>query len=179
MQCILSGILFLEQHLKTIQLTPEVYRPECCPSCGKGGIWCHGNYSRKPDRFSSGAESLNPIPILRFRCSNCGKTCSVLPECLPPRFWYLWCIQQRVLIELLMGKSLREVNQTHRPSRSTCRRWWLRLKDRFLIQRDALCAQISSLREHVTFDAFWKSCFSQLTLSAAMLICNQSGVIIS
>lgn len=63
----------------------EWYRPESCPRCGVGGtlVW-HDLRVRK----KTGA------PVRRLRCSRtnrrgtCGRTVSVVPSCLYPRFWY-------------------------------------------------------------------------------------------
>jgi hypothetical protein len=176
MVCIVAGILSLMQHLKILQETPELYSPKCCPHCGKLGVWMHGHYPRKADRSPRG--ELNPIFIQRFFCPHCQKTCSVLPECIPPRRWYLWHVQQLIFLNLLSGKSLQAVSQLASPSRSTCRRWWDQLKDRFLLHRDALCAHISELGQAINFNHFWQLCLAQLSLDRAMLLCNLVGVVI-
>src|SRR5687767_7978814 len=60
--------------------------------------------------------------------------CSVLPSCLPPRRWYLFSVQQAVLVLLLSGVSLRRcadiVGTLWGPARSTMRRWRLGLEAR-------------------------------------------------
>jgi hypothetical protein len=174
MTCIVAGILSLMQHLKTLQETPEYYHPSYCPHCGKSCIWPHGHYSRKSDRSKAG--ELNPIFIPRFFCPYCGKTCSVLPQCIPPKRWYLWYVQQLALFKLISGESLRAVSQSVQPSRSTCRRWLNWLKGRFLLQRDVLCTSISELGRSIDFRHFWQVCLEKISFEQAMLLCHQSGV---
>lgn len=176
MVCIVTGVLSLVQHLKMLQEVPEYYRPARCPFCGQSGIQHHGHYDRKADRQGAAEGSLNPIAILRFICPHCHKTCSVLPECIPPRRWYLWAIQQAVLSKLISGESLRAVGRLAGPCLSTCKRWFKQFKNQFLIQRDALCAHISSLGRSVNFENFWQRCLEEMLLSQAMLLCNYSGV---
>lgn len=106
MALILPGIHSLAQHLQHLQALPEDYRPERCPHCGRARMWCHGAYTRKADRERSRSASLNPVPIPRFLCSFCYRTCSRLPECVPPRRWYLWAVQQAVLGLICAGHSV-------------------------------------------------------------------------
>ena len=103
MAIILAGIHSLTQHLQQLNSNPEAYRPKRCPHCGHAGVWSHGHYLRLPDRENSGPDSLNPIPILRFFCpqAGCRRSCSALPECIPPRRWYLWSVQQAMLLFLI------------------------------------------------------------------------------
>lgn len=176
MYTIVADILSLQQHLETLAQKPENYRTKCCPACGKNGVWGHGYYYRKSDR--SPKPTQNPIPIPRYICPGCKRTHSVLPECIPPRRWYLWLTQQIVFAELLAGKSLRFVSQlfSNLPSRSTCKRWLGNLKDKFLSQAQALRALITDLGRQPNFAAFWQACLKIIPLSAAMRLCYQNGV---
>lgn len=178
MPIIVSGIATLEQYLFILQEAVESLRPKCCIHCGMLNLRHHGHYDRKSDRENSEEHSLNPVPILRFYCPHCKRTCSVLPECIPPRRWYVWSVQHIVLLLLILGNSFRVVASRASPSRSTCRRWWNRLKDRFLQHRDALSAQISKLGHAIDFNAFWNSCLAEISLDQAMLVCHLAGVVI-
>jgi transposase-like protein len=124
-------IASLQEHLDKLLCTPEDYRPRQCPRCGLAGLWCHGHYTRKADRQSG---KLNPIPVPRYYCPGCEGTCSRLPSCIAPRRWYLWSVQQAVLLCLLSGTSLRKCADTLAcllgPSGSTVRRWWRWLQAR-------------------------------------------------
>jgi len=175
---ILANIPSLIKHLEIINTDPEYYRSKACPHCGMSGVWFHGHYDRKADRENSGAESLNLIPILRFFCNHCKKTHSVLPECIPPRRWYLWIIQQAVILGLCAGKSLRSVSQNVSPARSTCRRWWQQLQEAFVLHRDALSVSIYQLGSFDTVATFWNYCLQQMSLAKAMHLCHLSGIII-
>ena len=177
MIAILPHILSLLQYV-TILKEKKHTRLKYCLCCGKEGLWFHGHYHRKPDREKRSDESLNPVIILRFFCRYCKKTCSQLPECIPPRRWYLWEVQQSVISLLLSGASLRTASRLLTPSRSTCRRWWHRLKEQFLLHGDTLRTHLSELGRTFTFNGFWQACFQKISLGKAMLLCHQTGVAI-
>jgi hypothetical protein len=76
MHRIVPAIANLEQHLETLILNPETYRPLNCQHCGRGRPWCHGHYERNADRVGG---IRNPIPVPRFLCPGCRQSCSRLP----------------------------------------------------------------------------------------------------
>ena len=102
---IVHSFITLEQHLRSIVTTPQSYHPGRCPHCGRTCLWAHGFYERKADRSVAGA--LNPVPVPRYCCAGCGRTCSRLPLCVCPLRWYGWALQQLVLSLILFGVSLR------------------------------------------------------------------------
>lgn len=176
MRNIVPGIASLVQHLEAMQIKSELYRPPCCSECGRAGVWRHGCYERKSGR---GAEHhLNPISIPRFLCPKCHKTLSTLPECIPPHRWYLWCIQQLVLLHCLAGLSLHKISHQTQLGRSTVRRWWQRFCEQFLLHRDALSNAIHELGTHNDIMSFWHACLRHLSLAQAMRHCHCSGVVI-
>ena len=175
---ILPGITGLLQHLNAVKTNLNSYRPKYCPNCGKAYPWIHGYYERKPDRHGDSTNSLNPVPIPRFFCSHCRITISVLPECIAPRRWYIWDIQQAVLLQILIKESFRQISKTVLVARSTCRRWWNWLKERYLLHGSTLRCHYPELGYHTDFNGFWSACFKKISLSKAMLLCNQSGVTI-
>ena len=140
----------------------------------------HGCYYRKPDRHALPGQSLNPIKVLRFICSICRKTCSALPECIPPKRWYLWETQQLVIQAYLSGNSWNSISQKFKIARSTCRRWVQNLQDKFSIHADILRNVPGQLSEHLVhcFDveSLWLSCLSKINLSRAMLLFHHSGI---
>ncbi len=176
MPLIIPAILSLVDHLLTLESNPEAYRPECCPHCGKAGLWCHGYYFRQSDRENPGGKSLNPIPIPRFRCPHCGRTCSALPECIPPRRWYLWSTQQFVLEQLLAGDSAGQISERVKPCRRTIERRHRTLMEQFEPYSFYLRNRFSDLGRHAGFKLFWKACLSRMPLSGAMVFLNQCGV---
>ena len=125
---IVSGIATLHQHREALCHAPDVYRPPACPHCGLGGLWSHGYYHRKADRAPRSLE--NPVPIPRFLCRGCRRTCSRLPACIAPRRWYDWVVQQRVLMGRLMGASVHALSRACALARTTVRRWWRALRSR-------------------------------------------------
>ncbi|WP_232434777.1 DUF6431 domain-containing protein [Burkholderia ubonensis] len=126
MHRIVFAFLSLEQHRRAIESSPASYRPDRCPHCGSGCLWCHGCYGRKANRSADG--ELNPVPVPRFRCRSCTRTCSRLPLCICPRRWYSWSLQQNVLQLLIAGASLRRTATSSRWPITPCGaggdRWW-------------------------------------------------------
>ena len=116
---ILPGIMSLVQYKNEIEYQlEEKGRPERCEHCSKLKPWCHGDYPRKTGRGDADT-SLNPIQIQRYYCSDCKKTMSVIPECIPPRRWYLWETQQAAMLLFLLGGSTRSAEKQVKPSRCT------------------------------------------------------------
>lgn len=174
---ILSDIVSLRQYIMIFE-KKEFADNERCSHCGKSGLWRHGSYARKADRTSKPRESLNPILIQRYYCPSCRKTCSVMPECIPPHRWYLWSIQQAALTLLLAGKSLRAIAQEIAPSRRTVGRWINRFKEQFHFHKDVLCTHAVDLGRTTGFTDFWQACFGQMSLAQAMRLCHVAGVFI-
>ena len=179
MSLILPGIFSLVQHFMTLRRDPEAYRPERCP-CGHARVWCHGCYTRKPDRKDLGELSLNPVPIPRFYCPACGHTCSMLPECIPPRSWYLWEIRQVIFLLLLAGNSLRRTHNSNgsRASRNTIRRWWRRFQDCYPTFSSHLRVHFPCLGRQAGFTGFWLALLRLRHLSTAMVLLHQEEVIV-
>lgn len=169
MRPILPDILNLAQHLSQLRHDPESYRPERCPACGVAGLWSHGVYTRKADRTTG---EMNPLPIPRFRCPHCQRTCSTLPECLPPRRWYLWAIQEMAFLALLLQQSFSAVARQVKPSRSTLRRWRRHGLDRFDKQALHLRNRFPEWGRQDGFVAFWSTVLQQHRLSAVMRTLN-------
>lgn len=184
MQTIVPDIDTLVQHQQLLKEDKERYRPKPCPCCSKAGVWFHGYYERKADRSNTTGNTLNPVFIPRFFCPECRKSGSSLPECIPPRRWYLWAIQQWVIAKQLLKCSVQSIASgtpqvtNTAISRSTIRRWWGRLSERFVLQRDALCAHLNALSPFVTVVDFWQACLEQLSLAQAMYRCHVAGVVV-
>lgn len=177
MPSILPNILSLIQYINVLN-TPEACRPDKCPYCKRARPHRHGEYSRKGDRENPHSESLNPIKIQRVYCTGCGKTSSVLPECMPPNRWYLWDVQQTIIMLFLSGKSAYAIEKETAPSRHTIKRWIVRLHDQFLSHKDTLSSQFSALGRTSGFAAFWQACFQRMSLGGAMRLCHVAGVFI-
>lgn len=178
MRQIVSDICTLMQHIIELNKNVDNYRPDSCCYCGHHKLRRHGYYPRKADRENPTENNLNPIMIPRFYCSVCKRTCSVLPECIPPRRWYPWCIQQACLLLILGNKSLRQVEKQTLPSRWTIGRWINRLKEQFGLYSFHLKSCFSELGYCNLFERFWKNCLDKISLAKAMLILNNMGVAI-
>jgi transposase-like protein len=175
---IVASINSLQQHLDSLANHPIIYRPRVCPHCSFGQLWRHGCYLRKADRTGATSSSLNPIPIPRFLCRGCHQTCSRLPECIPPRRWYHWVIQQAVLLMLLTECSLRRCAKQCGPDRHTVRRWWRELQERHHEFAWLLRMRFPELGRSVDCSAFWQNCWQSMSLSQAMAWLDREGVIV-
>lgn len=176
MTSIFSGIMQLTQYIDLLKSEPEKLWLAQCPCCGKKKPWRHGGYQRSSDRINPSSASLNPIFIQRYYCPGCGKTCSVLPECIPPRRWYLWETQQTAILLFLLSRSARAVEKEVKPSRHTIKRWVSWLVVQFKLQKDTLCNHFPSFGGFNEPERFWQHVFDKLTLSTAMCLCHISGV---
>lgn len=178
MSLILSEIVTLSQHLIALEKTPELYRPCACIHCHETTIWRYGYYYRKSDRLNQGEDSLNDIPIPRFQCVACRHTFSTLPECIAPRRWYPWFVQQWCLCCCLKGCSVRRLSQVFPLSRSTISRWFLWLTTTFTEHHRVLCSKSPSLGYYATCTSFWLHWLDSKLLSHAMVLLNQQAVIV-
>jgi len=182
MSLILSGVLTLLQHVEILRKGPESYRPLRCP-CGHSRVWCHGAYTRKPCCCDPVEQGYSPVRILRFYCPDCHATCSVLPECLPPRSWYLWKVRQIIVLSLLSGSSMRRTvarygSRSDDPHGSTIRRWWKRLKDCFAEHSFYLRNHFPWLGRHTDFYSFWTAILPERPLAPLMSLLHLEGIVV-
>ena len=173
---IVAGIASLFQYKELIKNESKILRPDRCPCCGRRCPWRYGFYPRKADRTNTGDNSLNPILIQRYYCSGCHRTFSVLPECIPPKRWYLWDVQQAALLLLLGDKSLNSSAKEIKPSRHTVKRWIERFKEQFHLHKDVLCNHFIDLGRSISHVDFWQAFFKNNLLSTAMRLCHAAGV---
>lgn len=166
MRNIIANIMSLMQHLNEPFLMPEMN----CQICGSNKFHKHGCYYRKSERQT--------IPIKRFKCVNCGHTFSVLPECMPPRRWYLWKTQEAILLMVLSGESYRAIAKKTQPARSTVARWIKQLKERTRGYMDHLKSLYPTLGYLSDFKLFWQKILDVLPLSKIMLSLNNAGLIV-
>ncbi len=177
MNRIVASVTTLEQHVEAIKQTPEIYRPLSCPHCGINIVWRHGCYTRKADRRPDGDGSLNPVPILRYCCSACRRTCSRLPLCIAPRRWHDWSVQQGVLEQLLSGFSQQHCARTDIPDRRTVGRWWHWLQERRQTFEFHLRSRLPELGRTTGFAGFWRQVFNSMGLAAAMALLDQEMIV--
>ncbi len=178
MRPIIPGITDLNQYVNLPEGSFKKFRPENCPNCGGSTLHHHGHYERKADRENTKTDSLNPIFILRFYCPKCHHTCSVLPECIPPRRWYSWLVQQLALTMCLSGATAYAAAQQIKPRDSTLRRWLSELKQRHQEFQAYLKARFSALGYYAELQTFWQQALQLHTLSHIMFYLNADGVIV-
>ena len=165
---IVSAVTSLEQHFVAVAHDPDVYRPVACPHCGIGGLWRHGCYHRKADRDTRAGASRNPVPILRFCCQGCRRTCSRLPASIAPRRWYDWAVQQLVLLCLLGAGSLHQASRLCGVDRHTARRWWNWLEARNATFAFFLRSRFPQWGRTRDRESFWRTCLSGMPLHEVM-----------
>jgi hypothetical protein len=173
MRRILIGITSLEQHLQTLSQNREVYRPQACPHCGFGTLWEHGSYERKADRMGVGEENLNPIPIPRYLCVGCERTCSRVPECIAPRRWYNWIVQALSLRAVMRGIQREKDASSPHPARRTIGRWWNWLRESGPVFRFHLSSRFAELGRLGGELDYWCHVIETMGLSRAMALVNQ------
>lgn len=172
-------ILSLEQYLKELKNSgAHKFRPKCCPHCQRHGLRAHGHYNRKADRqlYPHEHSNLNPIPILRFYCPHCRRTCSVLPECIAPRRWYSWKEQEHCLVASFHESSVQKIAKKFLPSRQTINRWLHWVVDRFKEFRPDLQSRFPFLGYESEALNWWKKLLKKMRLSATMVILNKMGI---
>jgi transposase-like protein len=162
---ILSGIESVSKHPPSSKTGP----PTHCSRCGSITFKKNGKYPRKV-HCGNELEAINPTDIQRYYCFGCEHTFSVLPDWLPPKRWYVWAAQENALRALIiLGYSIRMISNRYRMARSTLKRWFDRLKDRFCDHADQLKQVLPNILGR-TEDAisFWKAWLSSFSLSQAM-----------
>lgn len=173
MRRIVADINGLEQHNQAISQTPEVYRPASCPHCELKVLWRHGHYQRKADLCNRGAANLNPVLILRYYCPGCERTCSRLPECIAPRRWYNWLLQQIGLGAMIEHRAPATPPTCRTPAPRTIGRWWRWLQERGQIFRFYLTSRFAELGRMADDAAFWCRVFETIGLPRAMAWLDQ------
>ncbi len=131
-------------------------------------MWYHGCYFRKADRNQSSGTSLNPVPVRRYYCPGCCRTCSRLPLCIAPRRWYDWSVQHRALYNLVCGHSVRSTSCNTGLARRTVRRWRDWLHDRNEAFSFFLRSRFPELGRTVDAAAFWRKVMEEMSLGLAM-----------
>jgi transposase-like protein len=173
MRRIVIGITSLEQHLQRLSQDREVYRPQACPRCGFGTLWEHGSYDRKADRIGVGEENLNPIPIPRYLCAGCERTCSRVPECIAPRRWYNWIVQAICMRAVMRGTQPEGEASWSHPARRTIGRWWRWLQECGPVFRFHLSSRFAELGRWAEEFDYWCQVIKTMGLSRAMAFVNQ------
>ena len=170
---IVTSITSLKDHFAALGQTPDIYHPPACPYCKLAGLWGHGHYDRQADRGRDPGPSLNPVPICRYYCSGCHRTCSRLPLCIAPHRWYNWQVQQVVLLSLLNGFTVHACSRCHDICRRTVRRWrdWLH----FYTEKFAfyLRSRFPELGRNGDGPSFWRAVMDGMSLGIAMAWLNQ------
>ncbi|MDQ6951803.1 MAG: hypothetical protein Q9M26_09070 [Mariprofundales bacterium] len=117
------------------------------------------------------------MKVFRYLChyQDCGRTCSCLPECIPPRRHYLWDRQQAALVLVMLGKSIKAIIPPFsRPSLRTINRWKKRLFAKYNEHHLHLCSRYPELGKCATIESFWIACFEQVGMMRASFDIHQA-----
>jgi len=112
---------YLHKFLRKINITIML-----CPLCQDNALVMHGSYQR---RLRWG-ENSDWFPIVRVRCTRCGKTHAILPDFIAP---YRHITAQNIAeatADVLEGKATAETAQGPQEA-STTRRWVQRFEQNF------------------------------------------------
>lgn len=168
MHRIVATVTSLAQHRSLLAHAPELYRPPACPHCGLGKLWRHGCYQRKVERGVGLIAPRDPVPVPRFRCVGCKRTCSRLPACIAPRRWYDWVVHQVLLRALAGGASLHAAARACAVDRHTARRWRAWLAARGETFAFFLCSRFPDWGRVGDSAAFWRTSLSERSLQELM-----------
>lgn len=160
---------------------PTLLYPSRCGDCGYLKFNCNGFYDRKSEDRGKDVDLKNgTLRIRRVKCKNkdCGKNYSILPSIIPPRRWYLWCMQQYVLALVLSGVSIKKVALQCAMARSTIRRWSNWFKSRWSEFCSELMAEYSDLCGTTSADQFYSILIERWKLHQVMHKLHQLGLAI-
>jgi transposase-like protein len=168
MHRIVASVTRLAQHLTLLVVDPERFRPAACPHCGIARPCRHGYYYRKAVHGRAPDSACARVPIPRFRCAGCKRTCSRLPACIAPRRWYDWLMQQVMLLRLSTGEPLAAACAYGKIDRHTVRRWrdWLGLRGE--IFAFSLRSRFPEWGRVADTPAFWCRCLAERSLQELM-----------
>jgi len=110
-------------------------------------------------------------------CPECRCTCSVLPECIPPRSWYLWEVAGH-----LLAPSRRQLDRSHhrlqrqqsKPHDHQALVGALQPQLPELFPPPA--SSLTCMGRHTGFSGFWKACLALRPLSSAMRLLHEKRV---
>ena len=176
---IIPGVSSLAKYCQQIAEPTSALKQQesnACPHCHAGTLVKNGFYHRKASRTNEDSIKLNPVPIQRYLCKSCKRSCSALPECIPPRRWYLWDIQSKVLSLFISGKSYRAIARLLLPTRSTIARWIKRFNSQWLLYADTLRQHLPAVCHSQKFKPFWATVLGQCSLASVMCHCHQAGI---
>lgn len=176
MDRIAGSIASLAEHLIAVVANDDLYRPEACLHCRRAGVGRHGCCHRKAGRTAGAAVSLNPVPVLRFLCRACARSCPRLPACIAPRRRYDWVVQQAVLLLLPGGVSLHGCARCSGRDRRTVRRWRDWLLERSEQFAFFLRSRLPELGRVADFDACWRNVIDEVTLQQALALLDRDLV---
>lgn len=145
------------------------YRPAHCGRCGGAHVHVHTRPVRKPRGDSSLPAA---IPILQFRCAECGATWRVLPRFLARHLWHPWSVIERHAAETTpKAKAVRAAAIAGR----TVLRWAARLASSARTLVVLLAASGATLLERVAQDVGLLATRHELVAAFAGIVRPRAG----
>lgn len=130
----------------------EATRPTVCPSCGHQTLHRHGKYSR----CVYTEDQRVPITVLRFLCTACRRTISILPDFIGRHQQISWAMQEQVCAACDNGLSMQKTAATVAPptgpiSPRTVSRWWRKWRVLLEETQTQFWTAVLSIRAFVRF----------------------------
>ncbi len=118
---IAEAIVELATHLRLLA-DPDGYRPQHCPGCGHGVLHVH-DYRFRVCQLPG----VPTVPIVRYRCVDCGARWQVLPSFIPRQLWFHWALVEAACESSDSESAGPRPPMTRAPSADTVTRWLGRL----------------------------------------------------
>ena len=159
---------------------PTKMKPDACVICGSTEFVLNGFYPRKSEKRGKDTHIKNgELGVRRMKCKGkCAKSYSILPSIIPPLRWYLWCMQQLVLMLYIAGQSIHKIAKEAKVARSTVRRWVDWGKQKWCIFCNELMPSLTFLSEVNSFTDFYQRIFEKWDLSEVMCRLHHLGLVI-
>jgi len=168
----------VNQYRDDVKYHPENLKPQACDNCGCNHFWKNGDYERAITGRDKDKSNSEVVDIIRFKCSFCHENYSVLPSMIPLFRWYLWCMQQWVLLLVLNGYSFYKAARVSGVDRRTVSRWFYWLKDKYKIIYHTMCQLDKNLSKYYLIKDFYSSLFSCHHLSKISMYLHQYNLLV-
>ena len=168
----------IDQYNQDVKEYPDNLKPKECNNCGCHHFWFNGHYERAISGRDQNKNHFDNVYIIRFKCSRCHDHYSILPSIIPLLRWYLWCMQQWVILLVLNGYSFYKAARTARVDRRTVSRWYYWLEAKYKIIYHTMCHLNKTLSKHYRMKNFYLSLFAYHHLSKVSMYLHQYNLLV-
>ena len=170
----------IDHYMDDAKNNPTKLYPESCINCGSTDFVLNGFYPRKSENRGKDIQIKNgTLEIRRCKCKGvCAGSYSILPSIIPPLRWYLWCMQQLVLMLCIAGVSIHQIAKQATVARSTVRRWISWGKCKWAMFCNELMLDLPYLSGITSCSQFYKRIFEKWKLSDVMCKLHHLGIVV-